>query len=132
MATPASHSEAQGACQKQHSGGNLASFVSEDNINSMIESIEQIPGSERLYFWTGLKYTQANDTWSFIDGANTTLAVSIVRRLPTNSSCVSIRGDGNLSVTLCGESKPFICQVVQDRTDPSGATLTGSRNFFYT
>lgn len=104
-----SHSDAQTFCQAV--GTNLASFVSEDNSNSMIESIRQVGGSDNSYYWTGLKYIKSSGTWSFIDGADTTFAVSKVTP-PQNvhsDKCVMIRGDGQLFVTFCTEERRFVC-----------------------
>ena len=111
-----SHSEAENNCQ-QFNGAHLASFVNQSNINKIIESLLRVePYDQSWYFWTGLMYAKSSGTWSFIDGADITFAVSKVS-LPQdvhNDQCVKIRGDGNLSVTHCIEERPFVCQ------DPTG------------
>ena len=108
-----SHSNAQTLCQTR-GGTNLASFVSQDNINRIEESIAQIQGSGSWDFWTGLKYTKSSDTWSFIDGTDTTFALSQVN-LPEmqnvhTDQCMMIRGNGDLSITHCSESRRVVCQ----------------------
>ena len=106
-----SHSDAQKACQQGNT--NLASFVSQDDIYRMKAETSLIDQSGSWYFWTGLKYAKSNDTWIFIDAADTTFAKSIVT-LPENvhtDRCVRIHGDGKLSVTHCTDQYGFVCQV---------------------
>ena len=108
-----SHLEAPTLCQERTST-NLASFVSQDNINSFVESIAPIQGSGSWDFWTGLQHAKSNDTWSFIDGADTTFALSKVNLAQMqnvhNDQCMMIRGDGHLSITHCTESRRVVCQ----------------------
>ena len=115
-----SHSNAQTLCQTR-GGTNLASFVSQDNINSIVGSIAQIQGSGSWNFWTGLKYAKSSDTWSFIDGAETMFALSKVNLAQMqnvhNDQCMMIRGDGHLSITHCTESRRVVCQ---DGHHPTG------------
>lgn len=108
------YSQAQALCQALEGGANLASFVNQDNINKIKESVENIDSS--WDYWTGLKYTKSSGIWSFIDGADTTFAVSKVT-LPQNvheDQCVKINGNnGQLSVTHCTEARPCVCQLGQ-------------------
>ena len=116
--------QAQAFCQGI-GGGNLASLVNQHNINSIVESVQDIGVS--WYYWTGLTYTKSSGTWSFIDGADTTFAVAKVT-LPEhvhNDQCVMIHGNGDLSVTHCTEVRPFVCQQGQHPTNPPIATSTG-------
>ncbi len=90
---------------------NLASFVSEDDINSMVK----VMPDPKLRYWTGLKYTHLNDSWSFIDGTDTAFALSKILMNATYHSdmCVLISGDG-IYPTHCTEVRLFICQTGQD------------------
>ena len=112
------HSEAQNFCQKQDK--NLASFVSQDDIECMKGRIEQVE-SQNESFWTGLRCTTSNGTWSFIDGADTTFAASKVNLTSCVNSdlCVMIHRDGRFSVTLCDTRGGFVCR------DPPMSNSTG-------
>ena len=117
-----SYSDAQSYCVNQNSL-NLASFVSQDSLGNMISYIRS-QNSPSSYYWTGLKHTKSSNTWSFMDGADTTFAVSQVT-LPSgaqNDQCVLISGTGELSVTHCTEGRGIVCQSGQH---PPIATSTG-------
>ena len=117
------HSDAQTACQ--NTTMKLASFVSEDNINSFKDIVQNIDVS---FYWTGLKYTKSSDTWSFVDGADTTFAVANLT-LPQSiysDQCVMIHRNGNLvQLCSCTEGRPFVCQQGQHPTHPPITTSTG-------
>lgn len=117
-----SYSEAQSFCMQYSMS--LASFVDQENLNSMIDAIGRISNSQSSYYWTGLKHTKSSNTWSFTDGADTTFAVSQVT-LPSGAhsdQCVLISGTGALSVTHCTEGRGIVCQSGQH---PPIATSTG-------
>ena len=63
------------------------------------------------YYWTGLMFTHSTDSWSFIDGTDTTFAMTkITPQTYHSNQCVMIRGDGILNPTHCTESRRHICQ----------------------
>ena len=105
-----SYPNAQALCENSN-GSNLASFVSEDDIYSMVK----IMPDPNWGYWTGLKYTHLSDSWSFIDGTDTAFALSKILMNTTYHSdmCVLIRGDG-IYPRHCSEVRLFICQTGQD------------------
>ena len=114
-----SPSPAQGDCSQI--GGNLASFVSQDDIDRIISVM---PDSS-WYYWTGLKYTQSSNSWSFIDGTDTTFALSMIGAQSYSSDkCVLIQSSGTFVPTHCTESRQFICQIGQHPipTDPPSSS----------
>ena len=122
---PKSRSAAQTFCKKTNTS--LASFVNQNNIESILDTITLINGNGSLYFWTGLKYTKSNCTWSFIDGADTTFAIlKVILPKPVhNDQCVVIRGDGQLFGEDCAEGRQFVCQQGELPIDSPKAISTG-------
>ena len=120
-----SHSEAQKFCQQHNQS--LASFISQENINYIKRVIQQMKIGSDVDCWTGLMYIESNDTWSFVDGADTTFAVSNVTRPQNiqNDKCVMIHSNGHLSVTHCTEIRPFVCQGGKHSINLPIATSTG-------
>ncbi len=118
----ASPSDAQVACSG--TGGNLASFISQDDIDNM----KNVMPDPYWYYWTGLRYTKSSDSWSFIDGTNTVFALSKLPTLTTHSyhsdKCVKMRGNGALYPTHCTEVRHYICQIGQHPvpTDPPSSS----------
>lgn len=120
------HSEAQTFCEGE--GGILASFANQDNINLMVQKVPELGDGKHSLLWTGLKYTQSNGTWSFIDRVDTTFAVSKVSNLSQpvySDQCVTISSNWILNVTNCTEEKIFFCQNGELPTDSPTAILTG-------
>ncbi len=105
-----SYSDAKTFCENL-GGSNLASFVSEDDINSMVK----VMPDPNLGYWTGLKYTHLSASWSFTDGTDTAFALSKILMNATYHSdmCVLISGD-RIYPTHCTEARLFICQTGQD------------------
>ena len=71
-------------------------------------------------------FTHSTDSWSFIDGTDTTFAMTkITPQTYHSNQCVMIRGDGILNPTHCTESRRHICQdgrhpVLTDPPSSSG------------
>lgn len=111
-----SFSNAQAYCQSH--GGNLASFVSQDEINAIIEVLSNSA-------WTGLYCKKTSKAWSFIDGSNTTFAMSLLQSSCNCDKCVKINEDGTLDPVQCDTSTEFVCQTghrIIDPTNPPGST----------
>lgn len=71
------------------------------------------------YWWTGLKYNKSADTWYFMDGTDTTFALSKVhgKQYFELDKCVVIRNNGTIYPIDCAEQNEFICQTGQDPTN---------------
>ena len=119
FAIPKSNSNAQIECVRY--SGNLASFTNQDNIENIKDVISLI-GID-LHYWTGLRCTNSNNSWSFIDGADTNFAESkIGPQCNDSDKCVEIGNNGQLSTTICSAEKRFICQQGQHPTEPPTST----------
>lgn len=114
-----SKSFSDGQAYRQSQGGNLASFVNQDEINAVIEVLVSDSA------WTGLYCKKTSEAWSFIDGSNTTFAMSLLQSSCNCDKCVKINEDGTLDPVQCGSSTEFVCQTghrIIDPTNPPGST----------
>ena len=103
--TPRSRYDARRSCEGR--GYNLASFTSQDDINEM----KNVMTDQSHFYWTGLMFTHSTRSWGFIDGADTTFAMTkITAQTYHSNQCVMIRGDGTLNPTHCTEARRYICQ----------------------
>lgn len=108
-----SHTEAQTVCQ--HKGGNLVSFASQDDI----DTIHRLAGSSNYNcWWTGLKYNKSLDTWHFIDGTDTEFALSILgNRFFESDKCVVIDNQETLHPDDCAKRMSYICENDENLTE---------------
>ena len=114
-----SYSNAQIECARY--GENLASFTNQDNIENIKDVIS--PFGIDLHYWTGLRCTNSNNSWSFMDGADTNFAKSkIGPQCNDSDKCVEISNNGQLFINVCSAEKGFICQKGQHPTEPPTST----------
>ncbi len=112
---------AQNKCRDM--GGNLASFTSQNDINRMIlgqPNQPYRPTDPSWEYWTGLAYysSGSSGSWSFVDGTNTSFALTLLDPNPTSSyydsdKCVLISGERKLRAITCDERRKYICQIAQ-------------------
>ena len=115
------YANAQTECARNDE--NLASFTNQDNI--IIENIKDVisPIGIDLHYWTGLRCTNSNNSWSCIDGADINFAESkIGPQCNDPDKCVEISNNGQLFITVCSSEKGFICQKGQHPAEPPTST----------
>ena len=98
--------EAQAYC-KMHTDGNLTSFTSQGDIDKIMSVVHNLA---QKVIWTGLMYIKSTDSWTFIDGADTSFAVSMILGIHDKDTCV-VMSAGILLKFTCGESLFYICQT---------------------
>ena len=112
------HTEAQTVCQ--HTGGNLASFAIQDDLDPIRRLIRS---SSYNLWWTGLKYNKSVNTWYFLDGTDARFALSMLgNRYFEFDKCVAIDNYITLHPNQCAKSMRYICENDQQLTNLLNST----------